>query len=565
MKRRLIAILCVIALLSGFTATAEGTAFSDVPSDSWAKDSIAGVEALGVMGGYGSGIFGYGNAITRAEFAVMLPRLFHWELISPDTPTFKDNADKSAWYYDDVETLVIKGAVTAENALFRPSAPITREEMAVMLVRALGYSTLSDSLKNPKTPFTDVSSNLAYIAMAYDFGIISGTTPTTFAPGSTAKREEAAAMMIRLYNRFYSKLGWSHAFYAISSYNQRALIPDFNAISFGWSKLEIDNTGQPMLNTTTSNGNSYSIPSGYQEVVQLAKNNGVADNLNVYLTASKTITMPDGTSTDPCSVILINPGNRTKAIAQIVTELQRENNYSGVTIDFEEMRGAQLKNGFNLFLQELQSQTSALGLSLYVCVSPVTSDGIYHDGYDYRTIGDCADKVILMAHDYAAKSLTASEMNAGYTQTPVTPIYEIYTALRAITDSLTGVQDKSKIALAISFSSIQWQLQNNKVIKASAFQPNPASIYNRLIDPATELNYSVKYQNPYIKYHNATDDTDNIGWYEDTRSVEAKMDLARMFGITGISIWRLGLIPAYSDTADRQIYYDIPAWLANRK
>ncbi len=565
MKKRIICIVLVFVFTFGLTAKASGTGFSDVPDSSWAKDYITAVAALDIMGGPGGGVFGYGNVLTRAEFATMLPRLFHWSLVNPDTPTFKDNADKGAWYYDDIETSVINGAVIADSTLFRPKDPITREEMAVMLVRALGYTMLADSLKNVKTPFADVSSSIPYITMAYDFGIISGTTPVTFNPQGFATREEAASMMVRLNDRFFSKIDWSHVFYASKSYLQKSMITDFNSITFGWSRLEVDSSGAPILNTSSSNGNPYSIPDGYQEVVQLAKNNGVSDNLSVYMSSDLKVTLPDGTVTDPCSAILNSADARTKAIAQIIAELQRENNYNGITIDFEGLRGALLKSGLNLFLQELQSQTSALGLSLYVCVQPVTSDGIYYDGFDFRTIGEYADKVILMAHDYAAVTLTAAEMNAGYIDTPLTPIYEIYTALKAITDSTTGVQDKSKIALAISIGSIQWKRQNGKVINALAYQPDPASLYSRMLDPPSVINYSVKYQNPYITYHNNTDNTDNIGWYEDTRSVEAKMDLTRMFGVTGISFWRLGLIPAYADMADRHLYYDVPTWLAGQK
>lgn len=565
MKKRLICIFCILVFSFGLTASAQGPEFSDVPADSWAREHISAVSALGIMGGYGNGIFGYGDVMTRKEFATILPRLFRWSLVNPDTPTFQDNTDKSAWYYDDIETSVINGAVAADSALFRPNDPITREEMAVMLVRGLGYSTLADSLKNIKTPFTDVQNNLAYVAMAYDFGIILGATTTTFNPKGYATREQAATMMARLYERFYSKIGWSHAFYAISSYAQKDMIPTFDAVSFGWSRLETDVTGTPVLNTSASNGNRHSIPTGYQEVVQLCKANAVPDNLNVYLSAMQKITLPDGTVSNTCSVILNNPDNRAKAITQIIAELQREGSYSGVTIDFEEMRGAQMKESFNLFLQELQAQMSPLGVALYVCVPPVTSDGSYYDGYDYKTIGTYADKVILMAHDYAAKSLTAVEMNAGFTATPVTPIYEIYTALEAITNDDMGVQDKSKIALAISFGAIQWQLKDNKVQNAVALQPDPALIYNRMNDPTCVINYSVKYQNPYITYRNSSDNIDNIGWYEDVRSVDAKMDLARMFGVTGISFWRLGLIPAYADSADKQLYFDIPAWLDSEK
>ncbi|SHH91469.1 S-layer homology domain-containing protein [Sporobacter termitidis DSM 10068] len=565
MKRRIISVILVFVFTFCLVPKAYAAGFPDVPADSWAGADISKAVELGVMTGYDSGLFGYGDKVTRAQFTVMLTRLFHWDLVSPDKPTFTDNADTTAWYYSNIETAVKNGAVAADSAAFRPNDNITREEMAIMLVRGLGYTTLAGSLKNISLPFTDVTNNKTFIAMAYEFGIINGTTTTTFTPSGSASREEAAAMMVRLNDRFYSKLDWTHAFYAISSYAQRDLIPDLSAVSFGWSRMEVDANGAAVLNTTSAGGNSYSIPQGYQEVVQLAQGNGVKDNLDVYMTAAQKVTLPDGTATDACTAVLTDPARRAQAIAQIVAELRRENNYAGVTIDFEEMRGDALKTGLNQFLQELKAQTDSLGASIYVCVQPVMSDGQYYNAYDYKTIGTYADKVILMAHDYAANSLTAAEMGAAFTTTPVSPIYEVYTALQAITDSATGVADKSKIALAVSFNSVQWKLTDGKIINQTAYKPDPAAIYSRMLDPTALLNYSDKYQNPYITYHNATDNTDNITWYEDTRSVDAKMALAKMFGVTGVSIWRLGIVPAYADTADRQIYFDIPSWLAAQK
>jgi hypothetical protein len=561
MKKKVVGILlfCIITTTLPVRASAEG--FTDVPADSWAQGYIQRAVELGIMGGYGGGVFGYGSSVTRAEFAAMLVRLFNWTPYSPETPSFEDNADKTAWYFDEIETAVHNGAVTPGGGAFRPDEAITREEMAVMLVRGLGYAGLADSLRNVRTPFTDVSSNITYIAMAYDFGIITGTSAAAFSPQAPATREQAAAMMLRLYDRYHSKTDWTHAYYAVGSYAQKELISGFDAVSFGWSRLEFDEVSGAVLNMTGSGGNPYAVPNGYEEVLGLAVSGGVHRSLSVFMSAARKMTLTDGAVTDPCSAILLNAGQRTRAVAQILAALQHDVSYTGVTVDFEELRGDALKDGLNRFLEELNQALEPLGYTMNVCVHPVTSDGIFYDGYDYQTIGTLADKVILMAHDYAAASLTASEMAAGFTATPLTPFYEIYTALRAVTDETTGVADRSKIVLAVSFDSRQWKTVDGKVINAQAYQPDAAAIAARMQDPAAVMNYSEKYQNPYITYHNTTDHTDNIIWYEDARSIEAKAALARMFGISSLSFWRLGLIPEYKNPAGTPIYYDIPAWL----
>ena len=51
---------------------------------------------------------------------------------------------------------------------------------------------------------------------------------------------------------------------------------------------------------------------------------------------------------------------------------------------------------------------------------------------------------------------------------------------------------------------------------------------------------------PYASYTNAQDNTQNILWYEDERSIAAKAELARLMGIRGLSLWRLGTIPVDS-------------------
>jgi spore germination protein YaaH len=242
-----------------------------------------------------------------------------------------------------------------------------------------------------------------------------------------------------------------------------------------------------------------------------------------------------------------------------VAELSRpydaigKNPYSGVTLDFEGLRGSALKSGYNDFLTELSAKLKPLGKSLYVAVQPASADGQYYDGFDYRTIGQLADKVILMAHDYNVLSLNSYIGTTWFKTTALTPIDQVYYALRAITDPKTGVENKDKIALAISFSSLGWKISGDRLISGTPVKPATATIYSRLTASGTVMGYSDTYKNPYITY--TTEAGEQIFlWYEDSRSVGDKVQLAKLFGIHGVSLWRLGQVPNYMDEG---LYYNV--------
>lgn len=142
--------------------------------------------------------------MTRGAFVVALCRLFGWEMVTPEAGAYTDNQDKSAWYYSAVETAYANGAITRQTDTFRPREPITREELAVMLVRAMGYGTIAGLAQDLPMPFRDVTTNVGYIAMAHELGLVNGTAATTFSPDQTATREQAAVMLIRLYDSYHA-------------------------------------------------------------------------------------------------------------------------------------------------------------------------------------------------------------------------------------------------------------------------------------------------------------------------------------------------------------------------
>lgn len=539
MLKKKAAVIFSAIISSAVCFTAFASPYSDVPEDHWAYNEIKSAGEIGFMSGMGDGTFGLGQNVTRAQFVSMLVRMFGWQQAQG---TSYSDVDPSAWYYNDVMTASAMGALGNETG-FRPNDNITREEIAVMLVRALGYDELAKEFSDTYLPFNDVSSNKGYISLAYDFGIVSGKTANTFDPYGTALREEAAAMMMRCYNKYNSYLDFVHGFYAFSSYSQKEMASQMDAVSFGWSRMEYSDDEGVVVNTTAANDNEWSVPEGYTDIVEYLNDNSVNTNLNIYMSASES---------DDAEIILGSEENREEAVDVIIEELTVDYNqlgynpYDGVTIDFENLRG-NMRDNFTEFLRKLNQELDLIGKNLYVTVQPNMKNSTYFDGYDFKAIGEIADKVILMAYDYNAKSIPQDVMDSGFTTTPVTPFDEVYYALKTITDDITGVADKNKVVLGISMSNIGWTVVDGQITNSRGNTYSYSEIAD-MIDDGAEVKYSDKYKNPYLIYD--SDDGKEIVWYENSRSIADKVKLAEMLGVRGISVWRLGLIPQESGELD---------------
>ena len=541
MLRKKIAVLIAAVMTAQMSVPAFALEYSDVPRDHWAYSEIQKAGEIGFMSGMGDGTFGLGQNVTRAQFVSMLVRMFGWG--ASEGTGFSDVAPGD-WYYSDVLTASDMGVLDTTEAYFRPNDNITREEMAVMIIKALGYGELAEEIANDGVPFSDVTENKGYISLAYEFGIISGRGGSIFDPNGTALREDAAAMMVRCYDKYNSYVDFVHGFYAFSSYSQKDMASKMDTVSFGWSRMEYSDEDGVLVNTTTQNDNEWNIPEGYTDIVEYLKDNNVETNLNVYMSASES---------DDAETILSRAENRTAAVNAIIEELTVDykqlgyNPYSGVTIDFENLRGSEMRQNFTSFLTELNEELDSIGKSLYVAVQPPMRSGAYFDGYDFKAIGEVCDKIIVMAYDYYAKAITSDVMESGFTTTPVTPFDEVYYALKVITDENTGVADKSKVVLGLSMSNVGWTVVDGVIVNSTGKTYTYEEIAD-MINNGAEVKYSDKYKNPYIVYDDGEEK--QIIWYEDETSVKDKIKLAEMFGIDGISIWRIGLIPEEGGNLD---------------
>lgn len=487
------------------------TAFSDVPKTHWIYSTLQEMLSAGIIKETES--FKLGSGITEIELAEIL------NAINPE-----------------------KSSSISTNSMRN----LTRKETLVYIFKTLEYDKLASQLKELKSPYVDTVGDSSMYQIAAELGWISVNSTKTFRPDQLMKKEEAYALLNNIYKGYAYDLNLLHSYYAISSYNQIGYSEDMNSLSFGWSRLEFNsNKTDVILNMTSTNANEYRVPTGYSSSIEATTREGLSRQLMVFVKNETIVNAATGKTMTLTESIINDDKLADSVIASIMNALVNNSYkipFDGVVIDFEGLKGAENAEKLNTFLAKLDSQLEAKFFSLYVAVHPERKVGLeYYNGYDFKTIGEYADYVILMAHDYYPKKLTPSGMAIGFTVTPLAAINEVYYALSAIVDKEEGVADRSKVLLQFSMDTVQWKVQNGVILNDLPYHPTYKAIALR-IDSGVPVTYSSNLQSPYLSFVDS-DGIKNVIWYEDERSIQAKIDLAKFFKVGGLSVWRLGTIP----------------------
>ncbi len=169
--------------------------FNDVAGH-WALDSISKLVNLDCISGYPDGSFRPDSTITRAEFATVLVKAFKLE--NSEGKTFADTA--AHWAKQSIAAAAANGLVSGyAGGTFGPDDLITREQMAVMIVKA---AKLAPAAGSPQ--FADSGSISGWageaVASATENGIMKGYSDNTVRPGGSATRAEAVTVIINALN-----------------------------------------------------------------------------------------------------------------------------------------------------------------------------------------------------------------------------------------------------------------------------------------------------------------------------------------------------------------------------
>lgn len=166
--------------------------FSDVAA-SWAAQEITALAAAGFLCGYPDGTFRPNAPVTRVELAVLAARLW------PGMPCGPVPADAPAWARDAVRLAVYRGTLPlSPGGLFHPAAVLDRVAVAAALASLLPDEAPGGAVP----PFRDwakvpVQAREA-VAELYTRGILRGRPDGRFDPFAPLTRAEAAALFYRL-------------------------------------------------------------------------------------------------------------------------------------------------------------------------------------------------------------------------------------------------------------------------------------------------------------------------------------------------------------------------------
>ena len=257
-----------------------------------------------------------------------------------------------------------------------------------------------------------------------------------------------------------------------------------------------------------------------------------------------TLTESGQFDTHRAELVLTDMAVQDQLVAEVIQTVLRRG-YAGVDVDFEFLPG-QLAAAYAAFLDRLRRRLQPQGRFLWAALAPKTSAGqrgLLYEGHDYAAVAAAADGVLLMTYEW------------GYTYGPpmaVAPLPNV----RAVLDYAVTAIPAGKIFLGVPNYGYDWPLP---FVQGST---RAESISNqRAIELAVQHQIAIQYdetaQAPYFYYTDAAGAV-HVVWFEDARSMAAKLRLVAEYGFQGMGFWNL-MRPFSQTWLVLDSLYDLPA------
>lgn len=257
-----------------------------------------------------------------------------------------------------------------------------------------------------------------------------------------------------------------------------------------------------------------------RELLAAARRYGNAPILHL-----STLTEEGRFSSERSTLLLNHPSLQTQLIEDIA-ETVREKGYYGVDVDFEYVPAAE-RTLYADFVRRLRERMNAVGCPVIVALAPkIRADqpGLLYEAHDYGLLGAAANAVLLMTYEW------------GYTYGPpmaVAPLPQV----RAVLDYAVSAIEPKKIFLGVPLYGYDWPLPYVRgTTRAESLSSRRAA--ELALRYRAEILYDEQARSPYFYYSDRSGNP-HVVWFEDARSIEAKLRLVAEYGLQGVGYWSL--------------------------
>jgi len=255
------------------------------------------------------------------------------------------------------------------------------------------------------------------------------------------------------------------------------------------------------------------------DIVETARAQGVAPIM--LLTTLNT----EGKFDNNLSRLLLNDTDMQDYLIGRIIENMQLKGYRILDVDFEFVF-PESRVAYADFIKRIKQAFEPYGYQVWVALAPKTSaeqKGLLYEAHDYALLGEAADRVLLMTYEW------------GYRYGPNMAVAPIDKVREVVDYALTEIPPE-KILLGVPNYGYDFTLPYIADVSEATTVSNTGAVALALEKNAA-IEYDAVSQAPFFRY-NENGKTHEV-WFEDARSIKAKLDLMDEKELSGISIWNL--------------------------
>ncbi len=221
---------------------------------------------------------------------------------------------------------------------------------------------------------------------------------------------------------------------------------------------------------------------------------------------------------------LLDTAEERDRLVSAIVGLVTDKGYDGIQIDFEGLDPTD-RALLTDFMRRLHERLAPRGKLTTMAVAAKASDVQTGWGgvYDYAALAPHVDLVVLMAYDYHYQN--------GKVPGAIAPVGWV----RAVAQFGAREFGAGKTLLGMPLYGMDWNTAKGPPARTLRMADGPALAAR----PGATSGYSVVDDASWVRYTDEAGDA-HEGWYEDERSVAAKLQVVTELGLAGFAAWRLG-------------------------